>query len=231
MPAIRAAIPSGEVTGPAPADGTMTLDTGGSSFDTLLAVYTGSSVTSLTPIVSNDDYTNLTSLVVFGAKGGKTYLIAVDGFNGASGAVQLNLAWKPPVLPALSSSLAAPVERLRRRGRFRKRHPQPAVPPWRINSVQGRREHFRCHPMPPSSFQTSAPWTPPNYTLVVSDELSNAVSATRFASRSMTRRPRSHPGGLCRLRQRGRRRHRRTPASAGGYHRRLREQSLCRGQP
>ena len=88
----------------APADGTMTLDTSGSSYDTLLAVYKGSSVSALTPLVSNDDYTNLTSRVVFGAKAGKTYSIAVDGYNGASGAIHLNLAWAPPVPPSILSS-------------------------------------------------------------------------------------------------------------------------------
>jgi sugar lactone lactonase YvrE len=110
----------------APADGNMTLNTSGSSFDTLLAVYTGSSVTALTPIVSNDDYTNLTSLVVFGAKGGKTYRIAVDGFNGASGNVQLNLAWAPPVLPAISSSWQPQVRHPRRLGRLQP-PPRPAA--------------------------------------------------------------------------------------------------------
>ena len=51
----------------APASGTATVDTLTSSFDTLLGVYTGSSVSSLTTIASNDDccggpvsYTHLT---------------------------------------------------------------------------------------------------------------------------------------------------------------------------
>ena len=88
----------------APVSGTMTLDTRGSSYDTLLAVYKGNSVTALTPLVSNDDYTNLTSRVVFGARAGRTYRIAVDGYNGASGAIQLNLAWAPPVPTSILSS-------------------------------------------------------------------------------------------------------------------------------
>ncbi len=88
----------------APQDGTMTLDTSGSSFDTMLAVYKGSSVSALTSLVSNDDYTNLTSRVVFGAKGGRTYRIAVDGYNGATGSIRLNLAWAPPQPPAITLS-------------------------------------------------------------------------------------------------------------------------------
>jgi hypothetical protein len=39
---------------------TVTIDTIGSSFDTLLAVYTGSSVSGLTPVVSNDDISSTT---------------------------------------------------------------------------------------------------------------------------------------------------------------------------
>lgn len=88
----------------APTDGTMTLNTFGSSFDTLLAVYTGNSIANLTPVISDDDFSNiLQSQVVFGAKGGRTYRIAVDGFNGNSGSIDLNLTWAPPVPPAILS--------------------------------------------------------------------------------------------------------------------------------
>ncbi len=85
----------------APVDCTVTLDTSGSSYDTLLGVYKGNSVSSLTVIAANDDYTNVTSRVVFGAKGGVTYHIQVDGFNGATGTIQLNLATAAPVYPVI----------------------------------------------------------------------------------------------------------------------------------
>ena len=88
----------------APADGTITLDTSSSSFDTLLAVYTGNSLASLNLLVSDDDYTNRTSLVTFGAKSNKTYRIQVDGYAGAAGSIQLNLNWSPPVPPSFSQS-------------------------------------------------------------------------------------------------------------------------------
>jgi hypothetical protein len=82
----------------APADGGMILDTGGSSFDTMLAVYSGNSLGTLKQIESDDDNDSvLTSLVNFGAKAGKTYRIAVDGYNGASGNIHLNMTWTPPV--------------------------------------------------------------------------------------------------------------------------------------
>src|SRR5207244_978502 len=65
----------------APANGSATIDTAGSNFNTLLGVYTGNSVNGLTTIASNDDDTDvLTSKVVFNAINGSVYRIAVDGF-------------------------------------------------------------------------------------------------------------------------------------------------------
>ena len=77
----------------APGSGSVTLNTLGSSFDTLLAVYTGASVGALTAVVGNDDTaTNNQSAVGFTAVAGTVYRIAVDGFAGGSGAVVLNWA-------------------------------------------------------------------------------------------------------------------------------------------
>jgi hypothetical protein len=76
----------------APAAGSVTVNTTGSSFDTLLAVYTGTSVPALTAVASNDDANGSTqSSVTFNAMSGTTYRIAVDGYGGATGAVKL--AW------------------------------------------------------------------------------------------------------------------------------------------
>jgi len=73
---------------------TFTLRNSPAPFDTLLAVYTGSSVDALTLVASNDDYgstpTQYTSTVYFQAVPGTTYYIAVDGFGGASGNFNLN---------------------------------------------------------------------------------------------------------------------------------------------
>ncbi len=82
----------------APASGRLTLSTEGSNFDTLLAVYTGSSPSALTPIAANDDAepgTN-TGRVKFEIAGGVTYLIAVDGKDGATGEVTLSLTFSEP---------------------------------------------------------------------------------------------------------------------------------------
>jgi len=70
----------------APARGIATFSTRGSSFDTLLAVYTGDAVTNLTAIAADeDDGGFLTSQLSFNATAGTTYRIAVDGFAGAVG--------------------------------------------------------------------------------------------------------------------------------------------------
>ena len=72
----------------------VTLTTHGSSFDTLLAVDTGTSLNRLNTIASNDDDLangTRTSAVTFTAIAGTTYHFTIDGYNGASGTVQLNM--------------------------------------------------------------------------------------------------------------------------------------------
>ena len=79
----------------APASGLVRFDTEGSNFDTLLAVYTGTRVTNLTAVASdNDSGTNKTSRLSFQAVAGTNYWIAVDGVNGQCGFVRLN--WGAP---------------------------------------------------------------------------------------------------------------------------------------
>ena len=74
----------------APVDGLVRIDTLGSDFDSLLGVYTGSSVGSLAELASNDDCCGgLTSRVRFEAVSGTTYRIRVDGFNGDGGNIDL----------------------------------------------------------------------------------------------------------------------------------------------
>jgi hypothetical protein len=104
----------------APASGRVTFDTEGSSFDTVLAVYTGNSVGSLVLIASDDDSgAGLNSLATFNAVAGTTYRIAVDGFAALSGAIVLNWssAAVPPPGDVVDDALAqwhenGPVERL-----------------------------------------------------------------------------------------------------------------------
>ncbi len=80
----------------APSAGTAAVTTQGSRFDTLLAVYTGSSVSALTQVAANNDATSVrTSAVTFVTTAGTTYHIAVDGVNGDAASVLLNLAFAP----------------------------------------------------------------------------------------------------------------------------------------
>lgn len=78
-------------------DGVLLLSTEGSNFDTLLAVYTGTNVTQLTEVASNDDTPagSKQSEVTFGVRAGEIYNIAVDGYDGSSGDVQLNFSFTP----------------------------------------------------------------------------------------------------------------------------------------
>ena len=78
----------------APDDGPVTIDTGGSSFDTVLAVYTGSGVAALTEVASNDDVMpglDSSSRVDFVAARGVTYQIAVEDYAGEGGPLELHL--------------------------------------------------------------------------------------------------------------------------------------------
>jgi hypothetical protein len=84
----------------APANGTVTIDTIGSSFDTVLAVYTGTSVSNLVLVAGDDESGgNHTSLVIFQADPLVTYHIAVDGYGGEVGNIilKLNEVYGPPV--------------------------------------------------------------------------------------------------------------------------------------
>jgi len=79
---------------------TFTLRTTSTNFDTLLAVYSGPLVYALTQRAANDDYGRTpgfgqTSTVFFPTVAGTNYRIAVDGYNGASGAFVLSWNLSP----------------------------------------------------------------------------------------------------------------------------------------
>jgi uncharacterized delta-60 repeat protein len=70
----------------APEDGPVLISTCGSSFDTLLSVYTGSAINALTLVASNDNsfcsgVSNTQSQAQFNAVAGTEYQIAVDGYR------------------------------------------------------------------------------------------------------------------------------------------------------
>jgi RTX calcium-binding nonapeptide repeat (4 copies) len=71
-------------------EGTVTVWVTVPTFDTVLGVYTGSAVGSLTEVASNDDYGASTrSRVTFQVVPGTEYRIAVDGVGGANGPFRL----------------------------------------------------------------------------------------------------------------------------------------------
>jgi hypothetical protein len=97
----------------------------GSSFDTLLAVYTGSTVTALTLVANNDDCPpySRASCTTFNVVPGTVYSIQVDGWGSRKGvvviAVTQNMASVPSndlfssavtTLPATGSTLGATLE-------------------------------------------------------------------------------------------------------------------------
>jgi hypothetical protein len=93
----------------APSSGTCTLRTSGSTFDTVLAVYTGTSVGAVTAVASNDNSSSavLDSTVSFSAVKGTIYRIAVDGKRGTSGAIRLSASLVAAVVPVNDSFVSA----------------------------------------------------------------------------------------------------------------------------
>jgi hypothetical protein len=88
-------------------DGEVVINTSGSDFDTLMAVYTGSALNGLTLVAQNDDSsfpTNIQSQVSFLAEAGTTYHIAVGGFMQWTGRIQLNLEQEAAPPPPANSA-------------------------------------------------------------------------------------------------------------------------------
>ena len=97
------------------ANATFIIDTLGSSIDTVLAVYTNDAGNLLSPLMfvacdNNGAPDGIRSLVRFPAQGGRDYLVAVDGVNGAQGVINLN--WRLGSAPNLSHSPGHPLARL-----------------------------------------------------------------------------------------------------------------------
>jgi hypothetical protein len=90
----------------APATGIATFRTVGSGFDTLLAVYTGTSLDTLQAVVSDEDRGGfLASELRFNAQANATYVVAIDGLGGQSGSLVLTwqLETTTNVLPVIAT--------------------------------------------------------------------------------------------------------------------------------
>jgi len=95
---------SGEVTAEACAPG---------NFDPVMAVYTGTAVSALTAVASDDDgdppnCTSVDSLVSFSATAGTTYHLAVDGKGAGEGEYNLSLAGPPDDVDPGTQILSGP---------------------------------------------------------------------------------------------------------------------------
>lgn len=83
----------------APGDGCILLQTAGSTFDTILSVFQGTSIGGLALLVQNDDWANQSSSQVrFSALEGQIYYFRVDGAGGAQGNILINVIYdvSPP---------------------------------------------------------------------------------------------------------------------------------------
>jgi hypothetical protein len=89
----------------APTNGPVRVSTEGSSFDTLLGIYTGTTLVNLIEIANGDDIDPvngvLTSAAAFDAQAGQVFQIAVDGYDGAVGQIALHIE-------SISTRLLAP---------------------------------------------------------------------------------------------------------------------------
>ena len=68
---------------------TVTTVNAGTSYDTVLGIYTGNG--SFTEVACNDDFTGLQSQITWSVTAGERYLIRVSGYFGASGTAQVDL--------------------------------------------------------------------------------------------------------------------------------------------
>lgn len=91
-----------------PASGLYQLDTFGSDFDTVLAVYTGSTLNSLSTVDCNDDtFSGLRSRIQFQAEAGVVYRVQAGGLNATGGTLVVNFAPAPP--PPVNDNFSAAI--------------------------------------------------------------------------------------------------------------------------
>lgn len=91
-------------------NGTVVISTGGSSYNTTLVVYSGSTLGGLTKLGCNDDYSNTTqSRVTMPVNSGTPYKIQVGGYAHETGSMdfELRLA-SPPVNDAFANRITIP---------------------------------------------------------------------------------------------------------------------------
>jgi uncharacterized repeat protein (TIGR03803 family) len=122
--------------------GTAVFTTRGSDFDTIMGVYTGTTVNALTRVpscVNDDDYGGyLTSKVSFDCSAGAAYQVVVDGYWGASGNVVLSWSTVENALSLATILLAPPRQTIASSGAAVTLVCQPntGVPSWIFNGQE-----------------------------------------------------------------------------------------------
>ena len=92
----------------APGDGRAFITTSGSDYDTTLAVYSGSSLSSLDLVSQNDDYDeDLTSYVSFDTNAAQAFAIAVDGYAADEGNIALAVDFQADGVPGAPQEVSA----------------------------------------------------------------------------------------------------------------------------
>ncbi len=94
--------------------GSATVDTFGSGFDTVLAIYSGTAFSDFLEIASNDDSSESSffeSKTFFFAELGETYWIAVDGYSDRVGSAILNVSFDSPVADNVADAIGLFVEK------------------------------------------------------------------------------------------------------------------------
>lgn len=94
----------------APSAGQLSINTLGSSFNTLIGLYTGSNVSSLNYAATNDifDGTNGAGGLLMQVVAGQEYALSIDGLSGVSGTVNLNWNLNTGAKANLSVSISGP---------------------------------------------------------------------------------------------------------------------------
>jgi hypothetical protein len=84
-----------------PGIGTVTINTAGSDFNTLLGVYTGTALTNLVVVTNSDGYKLSSGLayVKFTASKGTQYYISLDGYDGQSGSADFTFIYATDLTP------------------------------------------------------------------------------------------------------------------------------------
>jgi kumamolisin len=85
----------------APGSGTATVSTvsGSTNYDTVLAAYTGTSLTALTNLACNDDFSGTQSQITFTCTAGTSYKIQLGGYQAATGTAGFSISGCPASAP------------------------------------------------------------------------------------------------------------------------------------